>query len=79
LERSWEKKVYEERIKHLESTIAGHEAKIAELKSDLGSAVSRVQQIADKAVEGASLNRAFQSVNQIALEQARRPDQKGKE
>jgi len=79
LERSWEKKVYEERIKHLDSTISSQEAKITELKQDLGSAVSKVQQIADKAVEGASLTRAFQSVNQIALEQARRPDQKSKE
>ena len=27
-----------------------------------------------KAIEGASLNRAFQSVNEIALEQARKSD-----
>lgn len=79
LERTWERKVYEERIKHMEATIQSQESKIDELKKDLNGATRQVQQIADKAIEGASLGRAFQSVNQIALEQARRGEGKGNE
>jgi len=79
LEREWERKVYEERIRHLEENLAGREEKLAELKADLAAALKQVQQLAEKTVEGASLTRAFQSVNQIALEQARRPEAKGKE
>lgn len=79
LEREWERKVHEERIRHLEENLAGREEKLTELKADLTAALKQVQQLAEKTVEGASLTRAFQSVNQIALEQARRPDTKGKE
>ncbi|MDP8238679.1 MAG: hypothetical protein P9X24_06290 [Candidatus Hatepunaea meridiana] len=75
-DHSWEKKVFDERIKHLEETISTQKEKIEELKKDLGLAHNQVEKIANKAVDGASLNKAFQSVNQIALEQARKPEQK---
>jgi len=42
-------------------------------KEIIALAQKQVQQIADKAIEGASLAKAFQSVNQIAMEQARQP------
>ncbi len=77
LEREWERKVYEERVKHLQEGLAGRDEKLAELKAELAAALRQVQQLAEKTVEGASLARAFQSVNQIALEQARRPDGTG--
>ncbi len=74
IEHEWEIKVFEERIKHLEATIASQNEKIAELKKDLNTAHTQVENIANRAVEGASLNKAFQSVNEIALEQARKPE-----
>lgn len=76
LERKWESKISEEKIKHLESIISSQNSKIDELKQELGKAYNQVEQIAYKTVEGASLNKAFQSVNEIALEQARKPERK---
>jgi len=80
VERDWEKKVYEQKVQHQDGLIADAHKKNGELRAELTAALTKVQQIADKAVEGASHSRAFQSVNQIALEQARRPEGKsGKE
>ena len=70
----WEKRMLEERIAHLQEGVQSREEKLAELKTELGQALKQVQQIAEKTVEGASLTKAFQTVNQIALEQARRSD-----
>jgi chromosome segregation ATPase len=79
MERDWERKMHEQNVQRMEEILAGKEKQIAELQAQLTAALKNVQSIADKAVEGASHSRAFQSVNQIALEQARRPDGKGKE
>lgn len=76
MERDWERKVYEQKIAHLDSTIASQNKEIEQLKRELASAAKQVNEIAQKAIEGASLGRAFQSVNQIALEQARRQEAK---
>jgi len=73
VEHGWEKKILQEKVAHLEGIVAAQDSKVEELKAELGVARKQVQQIADKAVEGASLGRAFQSVNKIALEQARKP------
>ncbi len=74
LERDWEKRVLEQKIEHLEQTVSNLEKKISELNKDLHMAQTQVNEVAKKAIEGASLNKAFQSVNTIALEQARTPD-----
>ena len=74
VEREWEKKNLEQRIAHLEEVIGSQSQKIDGLNGDLAKAQSQVNEVAKKAIEGASLNRAFQSVNEIALEQARKSD-----
>jgi len=78
-ERGWEKKVYEQKIKFLEEVVESQEAKIKELKQEVAKALDQVQQIAEKAVEGASQARAFQSVKEIAIEQAKKPVPKKEE
>lgn len=74
VERDWEKKMLGEKITHLEGVVEFREKEIEQLKGELNTAQQRVQQIADKAVEGASLSQAYRSVNKIALEQARKPE-----
>ncbi|MFO8071845.1 MAG: hypothetical protein R6V85_08220 [Polyangia bacterium] len=74
VEHSWEKKNLEQRIAHLEQLVAERDQKIEKLGRDLAAAGDQVNEVAKKAIEGASLNRAFTSVNEIALEQARRPE-----
>ena len=56
----------------LESAIAERGLKIEKLSREVAAAYDQVNDVAKKAIEGASLNRAFQSVNEIALEQARK-------
>ncbi len=74
LEGEWELKLARQQIEHLERGLEQRDAKLAEQRAQLDAASLRVQAIAERAVEGASLNQAFRSVNDIALEQARRPD-----
>ena len=78
LERQWETKVAEERVQHLKQTITGLEKQKDELQKDLATAYKQLQALADKSIQGASLSHAYESVHQIALEQARR-DRKDKE
>jgi len=73
-EREWERKVYEQKIKFLEDIVASQEQKIQDLKQEIAQAMKQVHQIAEKAIEGASQARAFSSVKEIALEQARKPE-----
>jgi hypothetical protein len=77
-EREWERKVYEQKINFIENTIASQEQKIQDLKAEIAQAMKQVHQIAEKAIEGASQNRAFSSVKEIALEQARKSESAGK-
>ena len=79
MERAWEGKMAAQRIEHLEALIAAQEQKLEQLRTELAGAQVQVNEIAKKAIEGASLTKAFQSVNQIALEQARKPEVKGAE
>jgi uncharacterized coiled-coil protein SlyX len=73
-EREWECKVYQQKIEFLENTIASQEKKILELKTEVNSAMKQVHQIAEKAIEGASQTKAFTSVKEIAMEQAKKPE-----
>lgn len=74
VESEWEKRMLAQRIEHLEQVIKSQESKIAGLGEELKGAQMQVNEVAKKAIEGASLNRAFQSVNDIALEQAKHPE-----
>jgi len=66
-----EKKVAELKIKSLEETLNRQYAQIESLSSRLDEAKQQVQDIAIKAIEGASGARALSHVNQIAMEQAK--------
>jgi colicin import membrane protein len=64
------------RIKTLEEVVARQTEQLAALQRQLDEAKQQVQDIAVKAIEGASGARALAHVNQIAMEQARtRPGQ----
>lgn len=74
VKHEWTGKMLKEKIDHLEDAIASRDVKLAELKAQLDSALIQVQKIAEKTVEGASMTKAFTTVNEIAMEQARRPE-----
>lgn len=80
-ESEWEGRMYQQKIEFLEDTIAGLKKKIEELEAEAARSVDQVSQIAEKAIEGASQFKAFSSVKEIAMEQARKSgssDQEGK-
>jgi colicin import membrane protein len=60
-------------VKTLEETIARQAAQIAALQKQVEEAKQQVQDIAVKAIEGASGAKALAHINQIAMEQAKRP------
>jgi len=66
-----EKRFGELRVKTLEETAAHQLAQIAALEKQLADAKQQVQDIAVKAIEGASGARALSHINQIAMEQAK--------
>jgi hypothetical protein len=66
-----EKRSGELRVKTLEETVAHQQAQIAALEKQLADAKQQVQDIAVKAIEGASGARALSHINQIAMEQAK--------
>jgi len=66
-----EKRVTELRVKGLEESLAYNGAQIAALEKQLAEAKQQVQDIAVKAIEGASGARALSHINQIAMEQAK--------
>jgi uncharacterized protein YqfB (UPF0267 family) len=71
-----DRRVAELRIKTLEEMTARQVDQLAALQKQLDEAKQQVQDIAVKAIEGASGARALAHVNQIAIEQARtRPPQ----
>jgi len=55
----------------LEETVAHQTAQIATLENYLAEAKQQVQDIAVKAIEGASGAKALAHINQIAMEQAK--------
>ena len=66
-----EKRVAELRIKALEENLARQSAQISALEKQLDDAKRQVQEIAVKAIEGASGARALSHINEIAMEQAK--------
>jgi colicin import membrane protein len=66
-----EKRLAELRAKTLEDTLTHNAAHIATLEKQLAEAKQQVQDIAVKAIEGASGARALSHINQIAMEQAK--------
>jgi hypothetical protein len=66
-----EKRLSELRVKTLEEALSRNAAQIAALEKQLADAKQQVQDIAVKAIEGASGARALSHINQIAMEQAK--------
>jgi hypothetical protein len=70
-EREADRRLSELQIKALEDTVARQAAQVEALQKQLDEAKQQVQDIAVKAIEGASGARALAHVNQIAMEQAK--------
>ncbi len=66
-----EKRLAALQVKTLEDTAARQQAQIAALEKQLADAKQQVQDIAVKAIEGASGAKALAHINQIAMEQAK--------
>lgn len=74
-EAETEKRLSSLQVKTLEETIGRQAAQIAALQKQVEEAKQQVQDIAVKAIEGASGAKALAHINQIAMEQAKRPQQ----
>jgi hypothetical protein len=70
-EREADRRFAELQVKTLEEAVARQSVQIAALQKQLDEAKQQVQDIAVKAIEGASGARALTHVNQIAMEQAK--------
>ena len=66
-----ESRVADLRVKALEETVSRQQAQIVALEKQLADAKQQVQDIAVKAIEGASGAKALSHINQIAMEQAK--------
>ncbi len=66
-----ERKISDLKVKTLEETIVKQQTQIQLLQTRLEDATKQVQDIAVKAIEGASGIRTLNHVNQIAMEQAK--------
>lgn len=66
-----EKQIAELKIKQLQDSIASQQSQMLLLQTQLEEAKKQVQDIAVKAIEGASGARALSHINQIAMEQAK--------
>jgi len=67
-----EKRVYETKIKSLEETLKNQVQQIQALFARLEATLKQSQALAMKAIEGASSVSSFQSVKEIAMEQAKK-------
>ncbi len=74
-EADTEKRLAVLQVKTLEDTISRQATQIAALQKQVEEAKQQVQDIAVKAIEGASGAKALSHINQIAMEQAKRPQQ----
>lgn len=70
-DRELEKKMADLKIKSLEEIIAQQKNQMALLESRLEDATRQVQDIAVRAIEGASGSKTLSHINQIAMEQAK--------
>jgi colicin import membrane protein len=66
-----EKRLAELRIKALEESLARQSAQTVALEKQLEEAKRQVQEIALRAIEGASGAKALSHINEIAMEQAK--------
>ncbi len=66
-----EKQISELKIKQLQELLANQQTQMATLQTQLDEAKKQVQDIAVKAIEGASGAKALSHINQIAIEQAK--------
>src|SRR6476661_2984343 len=66
-----QKQNYELQIQGMLQTIQNQDARLASLSKQLDSALKQVQDLAVKAIEGASNLNSFQAVREIAIEQAK--------
>lgn len=66
-----EKQISELKIKQLHELLAAQQAQMGALQTQLDEAKHQVQDIAVKAIEGASGAKALSHINQIAIEQAK--------
>ena len=76
-EHEAERRVAELQVKTLEETVTRQLAQIAALEKQLAEAKQQVQEIAVRAIEGASGARALAHINQIAMEQAKHHSPQG--
>ncbi|MEM9136946.1 MAG: hypothetical protein AAGB01_06320 [Cyanobacteria bacterium P01_F01_bin.42] len=65
------KRVYELRIQALEQTIQTNEERIQTVSNQLAAALKQVQDLAVKAIEGASNIQSFEAFKSLAMEQAK--------
>jgi hypothetical protein len=72
-EEEGNKRVAELKIASLQATIDKQAQQMAGLSAQLDAVVKQSQSLAVKAIEGASHETSFQSIREIALEQAKRP------
>lgn len=70
-EAETERRLAELQVRTLQETISGQAAHLATLEKQLTEAKQQVQDIAVKAIEGASGSKALSHINQIAMEQAK--------
>jgi chromosome segregation ATPase len=70
-ENDGKRRVYELKIHALDETIAKQNEQIAELSKQLATALKQAQDLAIKAIDGASNSSSFAAVKEIALEQAK--------
>ena len=66
-----ERRLFELKVKSLEQTIKERAAQIEALNAQLNAALKQGQDLAVKAIEGASNSTSFSAVKEIALEQAK--------
>lgn len=66
-----QKRFYEQRVQSLEQTIQNQEGRIQSLAKQLEATLKQVQDLAVKAIEGAANVNSYQTVKEIALEQAK--------
>lgn len=62
-------------MKTLEDALTRQSAQVSGLDKQVDEATQQVQGIAVKAIEGASAAKALTHINQIAMEQVKRPQQ----
>ena len=70
-EMEGQKQNYELQIQGMLQTLQNQESRIASLSKQLDSALKQVQDLAVKAIEGASNLKSFEAVKEIAIEQAK--------